>query len=91
MRKRSDNGKEPKTVCEAGITLEGAFGLSIEEIKLWFRFVLRNIIRFRDKLRAEGENPQHVAVDSRTMEAFRILMELRKAGEALGLDLKPTL
>ena len=44
-----------------------------------------------EKLRAEGENPPHVAVDSRTMDAFRILMELRKAGEAIGLDLKPTL
>ena len=77
--------------CEAGITLEEAAAVPTEEIKLWFRFVLRNIIRFRDKLRAEGENPPHVAVDSRTMDAFRILMELRKAGEAIGLDLKPTL
>ena len=53
--------------------------------------MLRNIIRFREKERARGEDPPHVAVDPRTLGAFQILMELKKAGEKIGIELKASI
>ena len=75
-------------VCNPGIHMEDVADIGADELVFSFKVVLRNIIRFRDKLRSQGENVVHVSQDNRTKAAYAVFIELRKAAFKVGIQLK---
>ena len=52
-----------------------------------FKIVLRNVVRFRGKLRKKGAVLEHISVNKRTKAAYVIILEMRKAGFRIELKL----
>ena len=78
-------------VCNPGIHMEDVADIGADELVLSFKVVLRNIIRFRDKLRKRGQDLIHVSLDSRTKAAYAVLVELKNAGSKAGIELQTAL
>ena len=86
-----DRGHTGEVFCKPGIELEDIPMLVPSELPVVFKIVLRNVVRFRNKLRAQGEQLAHISLDERTKEAYLVMMKLVEVGKKAGISLKASL